>query len=145
MGKKKKEAPPAAEKVTGAAEPEVLEELSKLIKPAYEDEYRQRLRLMRENESMSRECIAIEEEIREHQDKHAKLTETVTALRQNRDELQQQVDELISQRTSLASGIEKLSASKKSLVDELIRLRKQHRAHVGAIDKFQDERRNLIS
>lgn len=149
MGKKEEsKEEPAAARQSGAAggpEPEVVEMLRKLIKPGYEDEFRQRIRLMRENEAMSRESILIEEEIREHQDKHEKLTEDTTALRQKRDELQKQVDGLTSQRGSLASKMEQLSASRKSLEDELVRLRKQNRQHVSAIDKFQDERRGLIS
>ncbi len=139
MGKKPEEA------AVAAPEEEVVKELQKLIKPTYEPEFRERMRLMRENESMSRECVQIEIEIRGHQDKHEKLTETVTALRQQRDERQRRVDGLTSQRSSLASEIEKLSAAKKGLEDELVRLRKEHRAHVTAIDKFQDERRELVS
>ena len=149
MGKKEesKEGPEAGKQpaAAGDPEPEVLEMLRKLIKPGYEDEFRQRIRLMRENEAMSRESILIEEEIREHQDKHEKLTEETTALRQKRDELQKQVDGLTSQRGSFASRSEQLSASKKSLEDEVVRLSKQNRQHVTAIDKFQDERRGLIS
>lgn len=144
MGKREEE-PKVERGQPGAPEAEVLDELRKLIKPAYEDEFRERMRLMRENEGMSRECIEIEEDIREHQEKHAKLTEAITNLRQNRDELQKSVDGLISRRSSLASDIEKLSANKKSLEDELTHLRKQNRGLLGAIDKFQGERRTLIS
>ena len=126
-------------------EDEVVKELQKLIEPTYEPEYRQRMRLMRENESMSRECVQIEMEIREHQDKHEKLTETVTALRQKRDELQKRVDGLAASRSSLASTIENLSASKKDLEDELVSLHKRHRGHATAIEKFQDQRKKLIS
>lgn len=138
-------APAPAEALQMTPEEEVVKELQKLIKPTYEDEFRQRMRLMRENESMSRECVQIEIEVREHQDKHEKLTEAVTSLRSGRDELQKRVDGRTSERSSLASTIEKLSASKKGLEDELVRLRKQHRAHATAIEKFQDKRKRLIS
>ncbi len=126
-------------------EDDVVKELQKLIKPTYEPEFRQRMRLMRENESMSRECVEIEVEIREHQGKHETLTETVTSLRGRRDELQKTVDDFTSKRSSLASEIEKLSASKKGLEDELVRQRKKHRGHVTAIEKFQGERKRLVS
>ena len=135
----------SAEALQMTPEEEVVKELQKLIKPTYEPEFRQRMKLMRENESMSRECVEIEVEVREHQDKHEKLTEAVTSLRSGRDELQKRVDGLTSNRSSLASEIENLSASKKGLEDELIRLRKRHRGHVEAIDKFQGERKRLIS
>ena len=134
-----------AEELQMTPEEDVVKELQKLIKPTYEDEFRQRMRLMRENESMSRECVQIEIEIREHQDKHEKLTEAVTTLRARRDELQKRVDGLTSKRSSHASTIEKLSASKKGLEDELVRLRKRHRAHATAIEKFQDKRKRLFS
>ena len=138
-------APAPAEAFQMTPEEDVVKELLKLIKPTYEPEFRQRMRLMRENESMSRECVEIEIEIREHQTKHEKLTETVTSLRGRRDELQKRVDGLTSNRSSLASEIENLSASKKALEDELVRLRKKHRGHVTAIEKFQGQRKRLVA
>ena len=134
----------------GAPQPEgqseiipALSKANEAMKIAYDAEYGQRLQLVRENEAMERESLAVEVHIKGLTDQGEDLDEVVGRLTERRDALKEKVDGLTGERDSLASENAELGDLQKQLDAETSRLRKLQEDYMSAVGKFREARKKI--
>ena len=144
MGKRKeeqagkKEAPGGASRIVAS-----LTEGNQAMRLAYDAEYSQRLQLVRENEAMERETLALEVEIKGLTDRGEDLDQTVLTLTARRDGLKEKVDGLTAERDTLAAQNAELADLQKRLDDEVARLTKLQGDYMQAVGKFREARKKI--
>ena len=120
-----------------------LSEGNKAMRVAYDAEYSQRLQLVRENESMERESLAVEVEIKGLTDQGEDLQETVGTLTERREGLGSVVDDLTKERDTLTQQNKEFADLQTGLDAEVSRLRKLQQDYMSAVGKFREARRKI--
>lgn len=120
-----------------------LSEANAAMKVAYDAEYGQRLQLVRENESMERETLTLEVEIKGLSDRGEELGGTVETLTERHDGLKDVVDHFTEERNGLATQNTELANLQKELEAEVTRLRRLQQDYMSAVGKFREARRKI--
>ena len=120
-----------------------LTEGNRAMRVAYDAEYSQRLHLVRENESMERESLAVEVEIKGLSDQQEDLSETVGRLTERHDGLESVVGDLNKERDTLSQQNREFADLQKGLDEEVSRLRKLQTDYMSAVGKFREARRKI--
>ncbi len=113
------------------------------MRVAYDAEYTQRLQLVRENESMERETLSLEVEIKGLTDQGEDLDQTVHTLTGRRDGLKETVGDLTSERDTLAAQNKEFAELQQRLDDEVARLKRLQDDYMQAVGKFREARKKI--
>lgn len=120
-----------------------LGDANKAMKVAYDTEYGQRLQLVRENEAMERETLAVEVEIKGLTDRRKELQETVATLAERHDEIRDVVNHFTEERDGLADNNKELAGLQKQLDEEVSRLKRLQQDYMSAVGKFREARKKI--
>ena len=120
-----------------------LGDANKAMKVAYDTEYGQRLQLVRENESMERETLALEVEIKGLTDREKELQGTVATLSERHDELRDVVNHSTEERDGFAENNKELASLQKQLDEEVTRLKRLQQDYMSAVGKFREARKKI--
>jgi len=120
-----------------------LGDANKAMKVAYDTEYGQRLQLVRENEAMERETLALEVEIKGLTDREKELQETVATLSERHDEIRDVVNHQTEERDGFAENNKELASLQKQLDEEVTRLKRLQQDYMSAVGKFREARKKI--